>query len=107
MAVEVVTRCTRCGTRLRGSRPACPSCGKDIEAVPVGVPVGKAAPGAGPGKGPRAPAKPGKVMCPVCFKSVPEAELIEHDGQKICTSCQELLKKKGGPPAGGPPPSKH
>jgi len=107
MAVDVVTRCSRCGTRLRGVRAACPSCGKETEAP--GSNAGKPAQISGaPGsaKGPRSPAKPGKVMCPVCFKSVGETDLVEHEGQKICTSCQELLKKKGGPNS-GPPPTKH
>lgn len=85
------TRCRRCATILR-NRTVCPSCGFEAGSAPENqiVAVEDEAPAQA---APRRGGKPGMKMCPVCFSSVAEAEMVEHNGQKICGECQRNLAK--------------
>ena len=96
------TRCKRCATILRNNRTVCPCCGWDMNA-PAEAAAGGDAPSE---KGPRkVAAKAGVKMCPICMSSVPEEQLIELDGQKICPTCAENMKNKAAKKAAGPPPA--
>lgn len=118
VATSSVIRCKRCATILR-NRTVCPSCGLEVSAAPAGgsgaaKAVGAAsASGAAKGVGAasasgsaksvsssvskRNPGKVGMKMCPVCFSSVSEETLVEHNGQKICPECQMNLAKPDKP----------
>lgn len=59
-------------------------------------------------------AKAGVRMCAICMTSVPEAELVDFEGQQICPQCAESVQKKaarragmGGPEGDAPPPSNY
>jgi formylmethanofuran dehydrogenase subunit E len=39
-------------------------------------------------------AKAGVKMCSICMASVPEAELLDIEGQKMCAACAEKMKGK-------------
>ncbi|MBI3832469.1 MAG: hypothetical protein HY291_23295 [Planctomycetes bacterium] len=122
VAASSAVRCKRCATILR-NRTVCPSCGMDISAAPAsgsgaakavvgasGSGTAKAVSGAsasgsaravGPasasgsakGVASRNPGKMGMKMCPVCFSSVAETSLVEHNGQMVCPECLKNLAK--------------
>ncbi len=50
-------------------------------------------------------AKAGVKMCMICMASVPEDQMVEQDGQKICPGCAENIRNKAMKKAAGPPPS--
>ncbi|HYG74874.1 MAG TPA: hypothetical protein VEK08_07720 [Planctomycetota bacterium] len=88
-------RCKRCATILR-NRKVCPCCSWDSTA-PAETPdvsVEKSGAAAKPERQ-RAP-RPSMKLCPVCVSSIPEAELVEVEGQRVCAACAEHLKKTGG-----------
>lgn len=122
---ESVPRCRRCATLLRQPRPTCPSCGAtqtDLEplavqmtppnptpivpcASPTGAPARPGGTPAGPApargligivKAPPPPPKPKMKMCELCLTSLPEREVVEHEGRKICPECRGNLLRKSG-----------
>jgi hypothetical protein len=107
-APAAVERCFRCATKIRGKRTVCPSCGLDLNA-PIeqdagGQAAAENAPSAQSIK--KVAAKAGVKMCMICMQSVPEDQMIEQDGQKICPDCAESMKKKGARKPPAPPPEK-
>lgn len=108
MATQTVTRCKRCATILRNNRTVCPCCSLDIHAPyePAEVPSPGSDKAAGPAdKGPKkVTAKAGVKMCQICMAAVPEEQLTEHDGQKICPTCAENMRNKAAKKAAAPPP---
>lgn len=90
---DAVDRCKRCGTKIRNQRTVCPSCGLDLAALAgAKVEVAEEAPAAPAIR--KVAAKAGVKMCGVCMASVPEAELLDIDGQKMCANCAEKMKSK-------------
>ena len=106
VATAVPDRCRRCGTKLRKNRQVCPCCGWDVASAEQPV-MGQA--GAGQEEGQSAPAirkvaaRAGVRMCAICMASVPEQEIVEHEGQGICPACAEGIRKKAGRKATGAP----
>ncbi|MCW8132245.1 MAG: hypothetical protein KIS92_17995 [Planctomycetota bacterium] len=87
------TRCRRCATILR-NRNVCPSCGFDAGAAAASQIVAvEDEPQAQAAPAPRRGGKAGMKMCPVCFSSVAEAEMVDHNGQRVCPECQRNLTK--------------
>ena len=105
MSATVADRCRRCGTKMRNSRKVCPCCGYDITG-PEPEPEKESdveRPSAHQIR--KVTAKAGVKMCAICMSSVPEGELMEQEGQKICPTCAENLKNKAmRKAAGGGPP---
>ena len=57
-------------------------------------------PGAQPAAAPDKPAsKPVLRMCPVCFNSLPETNMVEFEGKKVCPTCQPLLVRQSRKPS--------
>jgi hypothetical protein len=44
----------------------------------------------------RPPPKPTMKMCELCLTSLPEREVVEHEGRKICPECRGNLLRKSG-----------
>jgi hypothetical protein len=108
MATQTVTRCKRCGTILRNNRTVCPCCSLDIHAPEETADAGPASgeKSAVPAeKGPKkVTAKAGVKMCQICMAAVPEDQLAELNGQKICPTCAENMRNKAAKKAAAPPP---
>ena len=85
MSTATIERCRRCATQLRNQRQVCPCCGWDLAEAEAseGKPSIK-----------KVAAKAGVKMCPVCMSSIPEEQLVEYQGQKLCSSCADGLKNK-------------
>ncbi|HYF51836.1 MAG TPA: hypothetical protein VEJ63_20635 [Planctomycetota bacterium] len=104
-----IDRCQRCATKIRNRRTICPSCGHDLHAAPEPEPAAEAPPQQEPAPSAPAPrraqAKAGVKMCGICMASVPEEQMVEDNGQKICPDCAENIKNKAMKKAagGGPP----
>jgi len=103
MAVKTLDRCLRCGTMMRNGRAFCPSCGWDPKAPPPEEIKTEAPQEKGPKK---VVAKAGVKMCSICMASVPEEQMIEHEGQKICPSCGENMRNKQAKKGAAPGPEK-
>jgi hypothetical protein len=107
MATPTITRCKRCATILRKSRTVCPCCGLDINAAEEPAAADPAAAGAPVEKGAKkVAAKAGVKMCQVCMASVPEEQLVEQNGQKVCPTCAEGMRTKAAKKAAPPPEKK-
>jgi hypothetical protein len=111
-APSVKTRCKRCATILRNSRKICPCCNLDVNAPEVDQAQAEVAktPAEEPGqKKPRAAtAKTGVKICPICMATVPEAEMIDHQGKRVCPACAQRVQKlpgSGGGVGGAPAPT--
>jgi rRNA maturation endonuclease Nob1 len=110
VAAAATERCQRCGTKIRNRRTLCPSCGHDLKAVvePVAeAPTAEtqATPSSGVPMIKKVAAKAGVKMCGICMASVPEAEMVEANGQKVCPSCAENMKNKAMKKAASGPPT--
>lgn len=103
MTISVSERCLRCGTKLRNKRTSCPSCGWDL-VMPETENTG---PVTAHESGPvikKVAAKANVKICPICLSTVPDDQIVEQDGQKICQTCSENLKQKAAKKAAAPPP---
>ena len=98
VSTENSCRCLRCGTLMRGQRDVCPCCGWEKSAA-----GSKPAAGA-PVENRRGSSKTGMKICTLCLSTVPEAELSEVNGQKLCATCSEAMMKKANKASGPPPP---
>ena len=110
MASTVTDRCRRCGTKMRNNRTLCPCCGFDATQSALAASDQTAA-AQQQADVPAAPAirkvvaRAGVRMCAICMASVPEQNLVDHEGQMICQDCAEGIQKKAMKKAGmGPPP---
>ncbi|MGD0093576.1 MAG: hypothetical protein ABSE73_27010 [Planctomycetota bacterium] len=85
-------RCLRCGTKMRNNRLVCPCCG--LEVAQAGQPSA-AEQDPRPSKTiKKVAAKAGVKICGMCLATVPEQEIVDHEGQKVCPACAENLRKK-------------
>lgn len=91
-------RCLRCGTLMRGLREICPCCG--WEKANAGAPAVAA-----PVESRRGSSKTGMKICPLCLSTVPEAELSDVGGQKLCAVCSEAMLKKANKASAPQPPA--
>jgi RNA polymerase subunit RPABC4/transcription elongation factor Spt4 len=92
MLVGAEERCARCGTLLRGGRQICPSCGLDQKSPEASGPAAEALVEEAPVE--TKPAAPRKSICPTCMSSVLEDQLVDYEGQRICSDCKERIKAK-------------
>jgi len=86
----------------------CPCCGFD--ATQSALPASDQAAAPQQDDVPAAPvikkvaARAGVRMCAICMASVPEQDLVDHEGQMICQLCAENVRKKAMRKAGQPVP---
>ena len=109
MAVKAAAvRCKRCATMLRNGRTVCPCCALDINEPPEDPNARPASNSSTPTveKGPKkVAAKAGVKMCQVCMISVPEEQLVDEGGQKVCPTCSENMRTKAAKKSAPPPPA--
>lgn len=93
-------RCRRCGTKLR-NRTRCPCCGLDLSAAEAPAEAEEVAPAHVIKK---VAAKAGVKICAICMESVPEDQVVELEGQKLCPACADNMKQKAAkkPPVPAP-----
>lgn len=108
-APSVKIRCKRCATILRNSRKICPCCNLDVNAPPEveAQPEAAKTPAAetGPKKPRPATAKTGMKICPICMATVPEAEMTDSNGKRVCPACAQRILKGPASGAGGGTPA--
>ena len=102
MATLAIERCRRCGTKIRNQRQACPSCGWDLK-EPDPNQAGDDLAEAHGHVIKKVSAKANVRICAICMATVPEEQVIEQDGQKICPTCAENIKNKAMKKTAGPP----
>jgi len=100
MTTALADRCQRCGTKIRNKRTICPSCGMDLSAA-KDQGASEESPATPAIK--KVVAKAGVKMCAICMMSVPDDQLVEQDGQKICPTCAENMKNKALRKSSSPP----